>query len=187
MVSTIGQAIRREVSAMGDGVERALARANELESSVHNEVTELETAYHENEQRMRSLLDQLKSEREAIIGNADLLQRSPAGSLYSDLSEQIKGVSDNLAKSVFDAGSEVGEALETWSTVILQAIMTSEQLVTSLTDRARAISIDQRRPQPDRRGASHHLAKRSSRTWWIRPAVLTSSFVSSGEAGCLAQ
>ncbi|WP_163609200.1 hypothetical protein, partial [Klebsiella pneumoniae] len=31
-VVSVGQAIRREVAAMGDGVERALARANELES-----------------------------------------------------------------------------------------------------------------------------------------------------------
>ena len=30
-IVTVGQAIRREVAAMGDGVERALARAGELE------------------------------------------------------------------------------------------------------------------------------------------------------------
>src|SRR5215208_6845154 len=37
-VVTVGQAIRREVAAMGDGVERALARAAELEALVANEV-----------------------------------------------------------------------------------------------------------------------------------------------------
>ena len=37
-VMSVGQAIRREVAAMGDGIERALARAAELESLVHNEV-----------------------------------------------------------------------------------------------------------------------------------------------------
>src|SRR5262245_51921256 len=37
-IVTVGQAIRREVAAMGDGVERALARAAELEALVHNEV-----------------------------------------------------------------------------------------------------------------------------------------------------
>ena len=37
-IVSVGQAIRREVAAMGDGVdERALARAGELESLVHNE------------------------------------------------------------------------------------------------------------------------------------------------------
>ena len=40
-VVTVGHAIRREVAAMGDGVERALARASELEALVHNEVSAL--------------------------------------------------------------------------------------------------------------------------------------------------
>src|SRR5262249_60193627 len=34
---TVGQAIRREVAAMGDGIERAIARAGELETLVANE------------------------------------------------------------------------------------------------------------------------------------------------------
>src|SRR5262249_3712015 len=38
-IVTVGQAIRREVAAMGDGIERALARAAELETLVANEVS----------------------------------------------------------------------------------------------------------------------------------------------------
>jgi hypothetical protein len=41
---TVGQAIRREVAALGDGVERAVARAGELETLVANEVSALERA-----------------------------------------------------------------------------------------------------------------------------------------------
>ncbi len=41
---TVGQAIRREVAAMGDGVERAIARAGELESLVANEFAAPERA-----------------------------------------------------------------------------------------------------------------------------------------------
>ena len=52
-IVTVGQAIRREVAAMGDGVERALARAAELEALVHNEVSALERAYNDNEVRIR--------------------------------------------------------------------------------------------------------------------------------------
>src|SRR5580704_8331531 len=44
-IVTVGQAIRREVAAMGDGVERALARAGELETLVQNEVAALERTY----------------------------------------------------------------------------------------------------------------------------------------------
>src|SRR6202030_600699 len=53
---TVGQAIRREVAAMGDGVERAIARAGELETLVANEVVPLERAYSDNEVRIRALL-----------------------------------------------------------------------------------------------------------------------------------
>ena len=38
-IATVGQAVRREVNAIGDGLERALSRAGELEVMVHNEVT----------------------------------------------------------------------------------------------------------------------------------------------------
>ena len=58
-IVTVGQAIRREVAAMGDGVERALARAAELEALVHNEVSALERAYNDNEVRIRDLLTEL--------------------------------------------------------------------------------------------------------------------------------
>ena len=52
-VVTLSQAIRREVASMGDGIERALARASELESMVRNEVSGLERSYSDNERRIR--------------------------------------------------------------------------------------------------------------------------------------
>src|SRR6516164_629686 len=61
-IVTVGQAIRREVTAMGDGVERALARAAELETLVANEVSALEHAYNDNEVRIRALLQDLGSQ-----------------------------------------------------------------------------------------------------------------------------
>ncbi|MBV9559949.1 MAG: methyl-accepting chemotaxis protein, partial [Bradyrhizobium sp.] len=60
---TIGQAIRREVAAMGDGVERAIARAGELETLVANEVAALERAYSDNEVRIRALLQDIAHQR----------------------------------------------------------------------------------------------------------------------------
>src|SRR5690606_21385831 len=57
-VATVGQAVRREVNALGDGLERALSRAGELEVMVHNEVTSLERTYSENEARLRSLIQE---------------------------------------------------------------------------------------------------------------------------------
>src|ERR1700722_15341454 len=60
---TVGQAIRREVAAMGDGVERAIARAGELETLVANEVSALERAYSDNEVRIRALLQDIAHQR----------------------------------------------------------------------------------------------------------------------------
>ena len=58
-VAMVGQAIRREVAAMGDGVDRAIARAGELEILVRREVSALERSYTDNENRIRSLIDEL--------------------------------------------------------------------------------------------------------------------------------
>ena len=48
---------------MGDEVERALARAGELETLVRSEIATLERAYASNKIRIRSLLDELVSQR----------------------------------------------------------------------------------------------------------------------------
>ncbi|TIT11277.1 MAG: DUF805 domain-containing protein, partial [Mesorhizobium sp.] len=50
-VMMIGQAVRREVAAMGEGIERTLARAVELETLVHSEENQIERSYSENESR----------------------------------------------------------------------------------------------------------------------------------------
>src|SRR5262245_23295713 len=67
-IVTVGQAIRREVAAMGDGIERALARAAELETLVANEVSALEHAYNDNEVRIRALLQDLGGQRDSLVG-----------------------------------------------------------------------------------------------------------------------
>ena len=84
-IMSIGQAIRREVAAMGDGVERALARAVELESLVNNEVAVLERAYSENEVRIRNLLAGLAQQREILVGQAEQV-RNAITHVHLDLS-----------------------------------------------------------------------------------------------------
>ena len=66
-VATLSQAIRRELASMGDGVERALARAAELETRVKSEVTTLERSYSDSERRIRSLIAEMADQREAIV------------------------------------------------------------------------------------------------------------------------
>src|SRR5437660_718447 len=95
-IVSVGQAIRREVAAMGDGVERALARAAELESLVNNEVTALERAYNDNELRIRTLLDSLAQQRETLVGQAEQV-RNAITNVHLDLSHDITSVSEAVA------------------------------------------------------------------------------------------
>src|SRR5215510_11182085 len=84
-IVTVGQAIRREVAAMGDGIERALARAAELETLVANEVSSLEHAYTDNEVRIRALLQDLGSQRDTLVGQAEAV-RDAINGVHLDLS-----------------------------------------------------------------------------------------------------
>ena len=66
-ITSLSQAIRRELSSMGDGVERAVARAAELETRVKSEVSTLERSYSDSERRIRSLIAEMADQREAIV------------------------------------------------------------------------------------------------------------------------
>jgi hypothetical protein len=83
-IMTIGQAVRREVAGMSEGIERALSRAAELERLVHDEVTALERGQRENETRMRGVLLDFSQQREKIVKQTNQLnEASSAGSDYS--------------------------------------------------------------------------------------------------------
>src|SRR5258708_2008244 len=90
---TVGQAIRREVAAMGDGVERAIARAGELETLVANEVSALERAYSDNQVRIRALLQDIAHQRDNLVGQAEQV-RSAISAVQIDLRHDIPLISD---------------------------------------------------------------------------------------------
>src|SRR5690606_10976917 len=105
-VMTVGQAVRREVQAMGEGIERTLARAVELDTLVHAEVSELERAYSVNEIRIRTLVDGLGSERDAVVSHAERLRASIAGA-HETLKEELAAASDALAANIRDASTHL--------------------------------------------------------------------------------
>ena len=107
---TLSQAIRREVASMGDGIERALARASELETLVRSEVSNLERSYSDNERRVRSLIDELASERESILTNADRV-RGAIALAHDNLSRDLAGASSRFAESVGEAAGQVTASL----------------------------------------------------------------------------
>lgn len=109
-IVSVGQAIRREVTAMGDGVERALARAAELEALVHNEVSALERAYNDNEVRIRDLLSELSNQRDTLVSQADQVRKA-IGAVHLDLSHDITSVGDLVAEKVNEVAQRVTRSL----------------------------------------------------------------------------
>ena len=109
-IVTVGQAIRREVAAMGDGVERALARASELEALVQNEVAALERTYSDNEVRIRGLLQDLASQRDTLVGQAEQV-RTAINNVHVDLTQDLSTISDLVGQQVNDAAQRITHAL----------------------------------------------------------------------------
>jgi Apolipoprotein A1/A4/E domain len=109
-VITVGQAIRREVAAMNDGVERALARAAELEALVHNEVSAIERAYSNNEVRIRDLLTELSNQSETLANQAEHV-RNAIASVHLDLGHDISSVGDLVANKVNEMAQRVTRSL----------------------------------------------------------------------------
>ncbi|MBV9558182.1 MAG: apolipoprotein A1/A4/E family protein, partial [Pseudolabrys sp.] len=107
---TVGQAIRREVAAMGDGVERALARASELEALVQNEVAALERTYSDNEVRIRGLLQDLANQRDTLVGQAEQV-RSAINNVHIDLTQDLSTISDLVGQQVNDAAQRITHSL----------------------------------------------------------------------------
>ena len=110
LIVTVGQAIRREVAAMGDGVERALARAGELEALVANEVSALEHAYNDNEVRIRALLQDLGSQRDTLVGQAAQI-RDAINSVHLDLGHDISQINELVAEQVNEASRRITHTL----------------------------------------------------------------------------
>ncbi|MFZ0602549.1 MAG: hypothetical protein WAN05_14560, partial [Roseiarcus sp.] len=77
-VANLSQAIRRELTSMGDGVERALARAAELETRVRSEVSTLERSYSDNERKIRLLIAEMADQRESIVTSGTRVRDSIA-------------------------------------------------------------------------------------------------------------
>ena len=109
-IVNVGQAIRREVAAMGDGVERALARASELETLVQNEVATLARTYDDNEMRIRELIQDLANQRDSLVSQAEQV-RSAINSVQIDLTQDLSTISDLVGQQVSEAAQRITHSL----------------------------------------------------------------------------
>src|SRR5664280_1065776 len=148
-IVTVGQAIRREVAAMGDGVERALARAAELESLVNNEVSALERAYNDNEVRIRDLLSELTNQRETLVNQAEHV-RNAIASVHLDLSHDITSVGDLVSDKVNEVAQRVTRVLTEKGEHITMALgHAGDSMIDTLTERG-ATMLDRLETTGDR-------------------------------------
>ncbi|MEG6509245.1 hypothetical protein V6C03_09705 [Methyloligella sp. 2.7D] len=109
-VASLGQVIRRQVAAMNDGISRAIGRASELEALVHNEVAALERSYNDNETRVRGLISELASEREALANNSERVSAALEG-VGARVSKDITAATNEIDRSLADRGLKLTELL----------------------------------------------------------------------------
>ena len=109
-VATLSQAIRRELTSMGDGVERAIARAAELETRVKAEVSTLERSYSDNERKIRSLIAEMADQREAILASGTRV-RDAIANAHSGISGDLQSAGDSLSERLNEAGQRLAAAL----------------------------------------------------------------------------
>jgi hypothetical protein len=149
-VASLGQTVRRQVAAMNDAISRALGRAGELEALVHNEVTALERSYSENEHRIRSLINELASEREALANNS------------SRVSEALRGIGGDVRREIVAASEEATQSVSQATTKLTETFATRSQKITSSVTEA-GEAIDARLAE---RGAqlNEQLTRHSAKT-----------------------
>ncbi|MBV9262454.1 MAG: hypothetical protein JO205_13900, partial [Pseudolabrys sp.] len=159
-IVNVGQAIRREVTAMGDGVERALARAAELEALVHNEVSALERAYNDNEVRIRDLLAELNTQRDTLVGQAEQV-RNAIASVHLDLSHDITSVGDIVAEKVNDVAQRITRSLtEKGEHITLALGHAGDSMIDTLSERGSSL-LDRLETTSDR--ATNAISSASDR------------------------
>src|SRR6202035_4377760 len=92
------------------GVERALARAGELETLVQNEVAALERTYSDNEVRIRGLIQDLASQRDSLVSQAEQV-RSAINNVQIDLTQDLSTISDLVGQQVNEAAQRITNSL----------------------------------------------------------------------------
>ncbi|MGZ5861826.1 MAG: hypothetical protein ACXWKB_00875 [Methyloceanibacter sp.] len=127
-VASLGQTIRRQVAAMNDAISRAIGRAGELESLVHNEVAALERSYNENELRVRGLISELASEREALTNNSERVSETLKG-VGAQVARDISAASGSIDKKLAERGVQLTELLVARSSEAAEQVQKAQSKV----------------------------------------------------------
>ena len=127
-IVSVGQAIRREVAALGDGIERAIARATELETMVRSEVSTLERAYDENELRVRNLVEELQNERDSIVSHGTRL-REAISDAHENFTLDVEGISGRINTTITDTTERVTNQIVSKSETARSNLVSAGEIV----------------------------------------------------------
>lgn len=122
-VATIGQAVRREVAAMGDGIDRAITRATTLENKFRNEVANIQGFYKNNESIFSKIIGDLEKERDLMSATGD------------DLEARLPKILDSLKESSFDFSNIVQSADERFTALATTADTRLASLSESISEK----------------------------------------------------
>ncbi|AGA64636.1 kinesin-like protein [Liberibacter crescens BT-1] len=134
-VVSVGQTVRREVSAMSEGIERSIARASELETLVHSEVNALERSYADNEMRMRNLIEQLSAERESIFNHAERI-RSSIVEVHNQIREELSLTHEDISLRLSTSGEAFASMIDSRiSSLTEKTYLSIESLVNTMSSK----------------------------------------------------
>ena len=140
-VTSLGQAVRKQVNFMNEAVERAIGRAGELEAMVHSEVTSLERSFQDNETRIRGVLAELASERTQLVSTSTDVHATlrAMGDEVPALIEKLNGQQGKLARIIESAGQNLialeGSLAKASDKLEVTAIAASDKIEGTLSDR----------------------------------------------------
>ena len=147
-IASVGQTIRRQVAAVNDAISRAMGRAGELEALLHNELATLERSYNENELRVRGLISNLASERQALANNSERV------------SESLRGIGTQVSKDIAYAGDRATKSLTSATTILAdQLTVEGDKITAAVSEAGLAVANNSERVSESLRGIGTQVSK----------------------------
>jgi hypothetical protein len=106
-VVSIRHAVNAELSTLNDQLTRALEKASDIETRIHNEIDSLDRTFGENERRLLSLVQEMARQRETVVVATDQVRDTVRASR-----EELSGELVQMSAQILEAGNYTRGLLE---------------------------------------------------------------------------
>lgn len=137
---SVAHAVKQEMASVDQALDRTLARAAQLERLLKSEYLDFERSFADNEQRLRTFLDTMSSERAAIVTNAEKVRSAIAGA-HQNLSRDLDEASDRFARLVGEASMGLAQTIDHKSEELAKAAASASDRCAARLDSALEGSI----------------------------------------------